>query len=223
MGNHMTKPLAKAENAPKWAADLTLRERLFVESYLIDLNGKAAAIRAGLGHNPKSAVEIASRFKKRAHVAAAISALMAERNGVTAVSVVDEIGKIAFAKFSDFARVVDGTLVVTDTAQLTEEQQACIAEISETIGEHGRTIRIKLHPKLDALDKLAKVLSLYKERSEVAHHHEVEVVDPLDRINRRLDQLRTAMKAGVIAEIDPPVQRIAPAVESTPPLVIDAE
>src|SRR5581483_3694860 len=177
----MTKLPAKTESTPIWAAELTLRERRFVEEYIIDLNGRQAAIRAGLGKSAKSSTEMASRMRKKATVAAAISTLMAERSGVTAVSVVDEIGKIAFAKFSDFARVEGGELVITDTAQLSEEQQACIAEISETVGEHGRTIKIKLHPKLDALDKLMKALGMYKERAEIAHKHEIEVIDPLDR------------------------------------------
>jgi phage terminase small subunit len=211
------------ESTPTWAAELTLRERRFVEEYIIDLNGRQAAIRAGLGKSAKSSTEMASRMRKKATVAAAISALMAERSGVTAVSVVDEIGKIAFAKFSDFARVEGGELVITDTAQLTEEQQACIAEISETIGEHGRTIKIKLHPKLDALDKLMKALGMYKERAEIAHKHEIEVIDPLDRINQRLNALRTACEAALVPEIDAPPRRIAPPVQLATAPIIDAE
>jgi len=219
----MTKLPAKTESTPIWAAELTLRERRFVEEYIIDLNGRQAAIRAGLGKSAKSSTEMASRMRKKATVAAAISTLMAERSGVTAVSVVDEIGKIAFAKFSDFARVEGGELVITDTAQLSEEQQACIAEISETVGEHGRTIKIKLHPKLDALDKLMKALGMYKERAEIAHKHEIEVIDPLDRINQRLNALRTACESELVPDIELPPRRIAP-----PPLermapIIEAE
>jgi phage terminase small subunit len=226
----MTKLPTKTEDTPKWAAELSLRERRFVEEYIIDLNGRKAAVRAGLGKSIKSATEIASRMRKRATVAAAISALMAERSGVTAVSVIDEIGKIAFAKFSDFARVEGGQLIITDTAQLTEEQQACIAEISETIGEHGRTIKIKLHPKLDALEKLMKALGVYKERAEVTHIHDYEAEaqaaeDVRRRIDERLNQLRKNMEAWQAAsgaEIEPP-PRLAPPAQSVAVSIIDAE
>jgi hypothetical protein len=63
----------------------TLRERRFVEEFIVDLNGRAAGMRveefivdlngraagmrAGLGKNPKSAGEIASKMRKKPHVA----------------------------------------------------------------------------------------------------------------------------------------------------------
>lgn len=101
----MTKLPTKTENTPPWAAEVTFRERRFVEEYIIVLNGRQAAIRAGLGKSVKKRDGNCEPNAKKASVAEDISALMAERSGVAAVSVVDEIGKIAFAKFSDFARV----------------------------------------------------------------------------------------------------------------------
>jgi phage terminase small subunit len=224
----MTKLAAKTNDTPRWAAELSLRERRFVEEYIIDLCGRAAAVRAGLGKSIKSSTEIASRMRKKATVAAAISALMAERGGVTAVSVVDEIAKIARAKFSDFARIEDGRLIITDTAQLTEDQQACIAEISETVGEHGRTIKIRLHSKLDALEKLMKALGMYKEKHEISGPNggpiNIQETDPLDRIKERLNALRKAREAAFTAEFEPPPpRRIAPPPQPQRATVIDAE
>ena len=162
--------IAKLEDGcPPWAEGLSDRERAFVESYIVDLNPTEAAVRAKLGKTRKSSTEIASRMRKKPAVAAAISQLMSERTGVTGAAVVNEIARIAFAKMPDFARVENGALVITDTDQLTEDQCAAISEISETVGEGGaRTVRVKLHDKLVALDKMAKVLSLYKERVEVS-------------------------------------------------------
>jgi phage terminase small subunit len=147
---------------------LNPRERRFVEEFIVDLNAKQAAIRAGLGRTPKSGMEIASRLRKKATVSAAISALMTERSGVTGAGVITEIARLAFAKMPDYAKIQNGALVITDTADLTEDQQAAISEITETVTEAGRTIRIKLHDKGAALDKLAKILSLYRERVELS-------------------------------------------------------
>ena len=218
-------PLPKSP--PTWAAELTPRERRFVEEYLVDLNGTEAAIRAGLGKTRKSSTEIASRMKRKATVAAAIAQLLAERGNVTGSRVVEEIGRVAFAKMTDFARVEDGRLIITDTRQLTEDQQAAIQEISETVGEHGRTIKVKLHPKMDALDKLAKVLSMYRERVEVSgtvnHDHEHTLTDVRARIAERLKGISENLKAIPLVEIDLPPRRVALPVAPKMGRTIDAD
>src|ERR1700678_2548207 len=108
----MTKPPPTTEDAPSWAADLSLRERRFVEEFIVDLNGRAAGVRAGLGKNPKSGGEMAARLRKKPAVAAAISALMAERNGVTGAAVVGELGAIAFSNIKNYLKLENGRLVL---------------------------------------------------------------------------------------------------------------
>jgi hypothetical protein len=49
----MTKLPVATESPPAWAAGLSLRERRFVEEFIVDLNGRAAGVPAGLGKNPK--------------------------------------------------------------------------------------------------------------------------------------------------------------------------
>jgi phage terminase small subunit len=219
-------PAPTKTDTPAWAAELTLRERRFVEEYVIDLSARSAAIRAGLGKTAKSASEIASRMRKKSHVAAAINALMAERSGVTSTAVVDEIGKLAFAKMTDFVRVENGSLIITDTSKLTEDQQAAIAEITETVNESGRAIRVKLHDKLSALDKLAKVLSLYKERETsptVAVN--VTVNDVRARVTARMEELarRAAEEDRLVPELSPPIRRVETVPAPIMGRVIDAE
>jgi phage terminase small subunit len=203
----------KTENSPTWAAELTLRERRFVEEYVIDLNGRHAAVRAGLGKTVKSATEIASRLRKKASVAAAINALMAERSGTTATAVVNELGAIAFSRVNNYLKIEKGRLVltVTNLNDLSDEASAAIAKLKERVNEDGTiSIEVELHSKIEALDKLAKVLSLYRERAEVAHTHEhVIEMDPLDSINNRLDQLARAQRTTLVPEIDAPLQRAA--------------
>lgn len=83
---------------------LVPRQRLFADQYLIDLNGKEAAIRAGYG--AKDAASRAAKLLRRAEIKAAIRAAMdarAVRTGIAADRVLDEYAAIAFANMRDFA------------------------------------------------------------------------------------------------------------------------
>jgi phage terminase small subunit len=223
----MTKLPIPSDDTPPWAAELSLRERRFVSEFIVDLNGRQAAIRAGLGKTPKSAGEIASQMRRKPTVAAAISALLNERNGVTGAAVVGELGAIAFSRITDFLKLENGRLVLTvsDLNLLPEEAIAAIARLKERIDPDtgAVTIDVELHDKLGALDRLGKSIGLFKERAEVNHHHEVEVLDPLARIRERLNALRKAREAGPMVEIEPPVERIAPPPPRPEPPVIDGE
>lgn len=219
----MTKPPAKTENVPTWAAELTPRERRFVEEYIVDLNGRAAAVRAGLGKTVKSATEIASRMRRKSAVAAAISHLIGERSGTTSAAVLTEIARIAFAKMPDYARVVDGSLIITDTADLTEDQQAAISEITETVTEHGRTVKVKLHDKLAALVNLAKVLRMYQEREaprDDSRWNGDALVSARQKLTERLERIAKKLAADPDMQVIPPARQIAPFV---PVKTIDAE
>lgn len=214
------------EPAPTWAAQLTPREHRFVSEYIIDLNATEAGVRAGLGKTRKSSTEIASRLRRKHAVAQAITVLIAQNSGATSSRIIEELGKLAFADVTGIVKVKDGCVIVTDTDELTADQRASIAEISETVGEGGRTIKVKLHDKLSALDKLAKVLSLYKEReaprSDAPSNESVQAIR--ERIMARLNKMRAiAEEQGrVIPKIQPPLRRIAPP-PSNPVRIIDAE
>lgn len=213
------------DGAPPWAEGLNDRERAFVEQYVVDLNPTEAAVRAGLGKTRKSSTEIASRMRKTPKVAEAISRLMTERSGVTGAAVLNEIGRIAFAKFTDFARIEGGQLVITDTSKLTEDQMAAIAEISETVGEGGRTIKIKLHDKLHALDRMARALGLYKERVEMSGPNggPIQVEDAVARLRERVEAMARRKEGEVAVEIQPPLKRIAAATPQPAVRIIDAK
>jgi phage terminase small subunit len=227
MSRHVLPVPTEDTRVPQWDAELTLREKRFVEEYIIDLNGRAAAIRAGLGKTVKSSTEMASRMRKKPAVAAAISALMAERSGVTGAAVVGELGAIAFSKITNYLKLENGRLVlaVKSLDELPDEAVAAIARLRERVDPDTGlvSIDVELYDKLGALDKLGKTLGVFKERSEVAHTHEIEFVDPLDRIRERLNALRKAQDAEPIAEIEPPLQRIAPPQPGRTAPVIDAD
>jgi phage terminase small subunit len=153
MGRHI--PVKTAETPP-WAAELTLKQRRFVEEFIVDLNGRAAGVRAGLGSNPKSAGEIASKLRKIPAVAAAISALMAEKHGVVGAAVVGELGAIAFSRISNYLKIQDGRLVlaVASLDDLPDEPVAAIAKLKERVNDDGSiSIEVELQMRLSGKER----------------------------------------------------------------------
>ena len=69
-------PEHESEELQQLAAALTPRERKFVHEYLVDLNGKDAAIRAG--YSEKTAASQASRLLRKPEVKAYRDALLKE-------------------------------------------------------------------------------------------------------------------------------------------------
>ena len=85
--------------APDWAANLTDKQRAFVEEYMVDLNGTQAAVRAG--YSEDSARSIASENLSKPYIAEAVDKLLGERPGITRARIVDELARIGFAEDAD--------------------------------------------------------------------------------------------------------------------------
>jgi phage terminase small subunit len=148
---------------------LAPKQSRFVEEYIVDLNGRQAAIRAG--YSPKTAEVQASRLLRNAKVRAAVTEAMQERSKrtrVTADHVVTELAKLAFANICDLIEVrSDGSLHV-DLLRGTRDQAAALLEfeVDEYAKDGGETahkvkrIRIKLHDKISALNTLARHLGM---------------------------------------------------------------
>jgi phage terminase small subunit len=77
-------------------------------------------------------------------------------------TILSALHSIAFSDFTDYIRVEDGAVVVTDTCQLTDDQRAAIAGIKDT----GKGVEIKLHDKQKALELLVKYLGLFEKPQE---------------------------------------------------------
>ena len=94
-------------------AKLTAKQQRFCDEYLIDLNATQAAIRAG--YSPKTAEQLAYQLLQKTSVQNHISELQKkreERTEITQDSVLHELALIAFAKASDYARVVEKDAMV---------------------------------------------------------------------------------------------------------------
>ncbi len=157
-----------AERAFRDAGKLTPRQARFVDEYLIDLNATQAAIRAG--YSRKTAQEQGSRLLSNVMVAAAIEkaiAERAERSGIEADQVLEELGRIAFANAGDYFDWGPDGVSLLDKGDLTEAQRSVVAEVSQTKTKEGGTIRLKLHDKQAALVNLGRHLGLFTDNLKV--------------------------------------------------------
>lgn len=147
--------------------NLTVKQRMFVEEYLIDLNATQAAIRAG--YSAKTADQQGSRMLANVKVQQAIAQRMAERSKRTGVNqdrVVLELSKIAFLKMTD---VVDRNGAIKQDA--SEDDLACIESIKykESDNEYGGSVEreVKVASKLKALELLGKHLGMWNDKLDV--------------------------------------------------------
>src|SRR5215472_4983746 len=143
---------------------LTPKQSRFVEEYIIDLNGRQAAIRAG--YSAKTAEVQGSRLLRVAKVRAALESAMqarSRRTEVTADHVVAELARIAFANLRDLwprpgERINLHRLDHNRTAALEE---LTVVEAVDSGGVVHRTTRLKMHDKLAALTSLARHLGMF--------------------------------------------------------------
>ena len=188
---------------------LTPKQTEFARQYLLDMNGTQAAIRAG--YSAKTAEAQASRLLSNVKVAETIQTAMnkrAERTEITTDRVLREYARVAFADIRSVVTVKDGSVIVADTDQLTDDEAAAISEISETTSATGGSIKVKLHSKMSALQDIAKHLGMFPDRRELTGRGggpiEVEHADAdlKDAIRKAGPEDRQALAAVLLATED---------------------
>ena len=141
---------------------LTAKQARFVEEYLVDLNASAAARRSG--YSEKTAEWIGPQLLTKSHVQEYLQSAQRERSartGITADRVIAEIAKVAFADPRKVMSWGPGGVELKDSESLTDADAAIISEVSESSSQSGTSVKVKLHSKLDALEKLAKHVGVY--------------------------------------------------------------
>ncbi|MFT3708029.1 MAG: terminase small subunit [Archangium sp.] len=156
------------------------KQAAFVQAYVVDLNATAAAKAAG--YSAKTAESQGSRLLRNAKVKKAVDEALGEkakRNELKADDVLRELGHIGF---SDPIAAFDAkTGALLEWAAMPPAMRRAIASFEvENVGE-GKLIRVtkvKLWPKVTALELLGKNFKLWVDKME--HHHTVpiSVVDP---------------------------------------------
>lgn len=171
-----TKKIRPGEET--WAVGMpvgmNLRQALFVQEYLVDLNGGKAYKRAGYTCTDKSAAEMASKLLQTKLVKAAIDRALSmrmERMQITQDRVLAEYAKIAFLDPRRFFNK-DGTLMAVH--EMPEDVAATLSGIdlvSLVAGEGSEgnitTAKIKFSDKKAALDSIAKHLGMFTDKMEV--------------------------------------------------------
>lgn len=148
---------------PRTANGLSPKQQRFVEEYLIDLNGTQAAIRAG--YSARTARVKASQQLAKVNIQDAIAVrqvALAAANDVTPARVIEELAHVGFADMTHYMRWGPDGVRLRASEDLTPAQCRVVAEVSETTTKDGGTIRLKLHNKLTALEKLGERLGLWK-------------------------------------------------------------
>jgi len=166
----MSKPKVPYADRP-----LTEQQKRFVEEYMIDTNGAAAARRAG--YTASRANRQASRFfcePEYENVRKAINEAreaQSARLKMTADEVLMEAAKIARFNLGDLLHVTAQGDPYIDLSKATPEQLAALssAEIEDFTAGRGddarevRRVKVRSHDKLGALTLLAKHLRLLNE------------------------------------------------------------
>ena len=98
------------------------------------------------------------------------------------------------ASVSGVDRGPDG-VTLKASEDLTPEQAAVVAEVSETTTRYGGSIRFRLHSKTDALDKLCRYLQLFVEKIDINVNGEVAVkfTERVEQVRQELEAQRMAM------------------------------
>lgn len=171
-------------------AKLTARQQRFADEYLVDLNGKQAAIRAG--YSERTAEAQASRLLSNVKVQHYIQKRKqerVERTEITQDMVLFELAAIAFSNAADYAAVVekeatmetaegdviplfdkDGNPVMYRTvepvltADLTDRQKRALSVIKK--GRDG--FEVKPYDKIRALELIGKHIGMFTDKVEVA-------------------------------------------------------
>lgn len=152
-------------------ANLTHKQALFVQEYLIDLNATQAAIRAG--YSESTAYSIGNENLKKPEIREAIQKAMdlrAKRTEITADRVLVELAKLGF---SDIRQILTKEGGLRDLSCLNDDIAAAVQSVEVITKQTGKddseieyVHKIKLADKKAALELLGKNLKLFADRVE---------------------------------------------------------
>lgn len=137
---------------------LTRRQQRFVEEYLIDLNGAAAARR--VGYSAASARNSAWRMLKRPAVRAALEAELARRRAAARITVDAVLGELARVAFFDPAGLVDAAGEPLALSAMDRDTRAGLGHIDMLEREAGPRAAAARHVKARAGEKVRALIAL---------------------------------------------------------------
>ncbi|RAU81972.1 terminase small subunit [Pontibacter arcticus] len=163
--------------------NLTPKQQRFCLEYMKDCNATAAAIRSG--YSEKTANEQGARLLANVSIQQEVQRLqkqVEDKTGIQVKQLVQELAKVAFADMPDLINPETGEL--KDLKSLSPAQRAAIQEITN----HGGKVKVRLHPKLTAIDMLMKHLGGYVTASDL-----IDKLPP-ERLDQLVDELLQKLK-----------------------------
>jgi len=152
---------------------LTPKQQAFVDQYLMDLNGRQAAIRAG--YAPRNAGKQASTLFRNPRVAEAIARAMEKRSELTHVDATLVLVRLLDMLDADPAQILndDGTLKPITRWPVTWRRMLSGFEIAELWEGRGRDReRVGVLKKIKLIDRL-KVIELLGKHIDVGAFKEM--------------------------------------------------
>lgn len=177
---------------------LPLKARTFCREYVVDFNGKQAAIRAG--HAEKSAAWQGSRYLTKPQVQLAIDALIQERSERLEISGDRVLAEYARLAYFDPASLEDADGKLLPLKKMHPHTRACIKSY-----DYKRK-RVELWPKMDALAFLGRYTKLVDGDALPPHLlKNVVVICPADASPAEWQTLAQAQVALMAPDYKPPV------------------
>ena len=142
------------------------KHKKFIAEYMDDLDGPAAAVRAG--YAKKYASTISRKLLDTPEISKFIEKAIADQLAnfeVSESTVLREFSRIAFADITNIIKFSNsnGVQLKCHSSSLNENITRAISEVQET----STGLKVRMHPKMAALDMLAKHLGLVVDRKEI--------------------------------------------------------
>lgn len=134
---------------------LTPKQKLFCDEYLTDMNATRAALRAGYSATTALNGALMRMTKIKLYLQERTESATL-RLQINQDMVLRELGKIAFANMGNYF-AADGSR--KPMHQLSDDDKAALWQVD---ADGTLTVKIRMHNKLAALDKIAKHLNFYK-------------------------------------------------------------
>jgi phage terminase small subunit len=139
---------------------LSVKKEAFCQEYVMNggVGNKAAE---AAGYASSWAPAAASKMLLEYEVAARIEELREEMRtdgSINRLQIIQELKGVGFANITDYLQISGSGVDIKEIDKLPRHKQIAIAEISETSNDFGgSSVKLKLHPKLQALEKLLKM------------------------------------------------------------------
>jgi phage terminase small subunit len=152
-------------------APLNRTDARFVDAYMANGgNGRQAAMTAGLA--PHSATCEASKLRKKPNVAAEIARRSADALGRKPEAVIEQLAAVAFGDIRDVLEPNTGDPLPPRQWPAHAAAMVASVDLVHRCGPRGttspRATRVRLHDKLRALETLARLLGLDRQRVELS-------------------------------------------------------